>query len=172
MELFIVLIVIVLLYAVVQLYDDAQTDKNEIKQSVNLDYNNLVRLCVRDHIVLNWVTTLESRFKNFIESNEYATTVPYDKFMLNIPHKAHTYIGGIKAFIAVDKKRNLKLTIDFEPSKYDEGRSDKYLKYCVGINSDGSDNGLSSFIEKCSKTVMTHNLEKKKIETVENLINK
>lgn len=171
MELFIVLSVIVLLYAVVQLYNDAQTDKNEIKQSVNSDYNNLVRLCVRDHIVLNWVTTLESRFKNFIESNEYATTVPYDKFMLNIPHKAHSYIG-IKAFIAVDKKRNLKLTIDFEPSKYDEGRTDKYLKYCVGINSDGSDNGLSSFIEKCSKTVMTHNLEKKKIETVENLINK
>lgn len=171
MELFIVLSVIVLLYAVVQLYDDAQTDKNEIKQSVNSDYNNLVRLCVRDHIVLNWVTTLESRFKKFIESDEYATTVPYDKFRLNIPHKTYSYID-ISAFIAVDKKRNLKLTIDFEPSKYDEGRTDKYLKYCVGINSDGSDNGLSSFIEKCSKTVMTHNLEKKKKETVENLINK
>ena len=169
--LIVVLSGIVLAYAIIQLYDDAQTDKDKIKQSVNWDYNNLVRLCVRDHIVLNWVTTLESRIKKFIESNEYATTVPYDKFMLNIPHKAHSHIG-INAFIAVDKKRNLKLTINFEPSKYDEGRTDKYLKYCVGINSDGSDNGLSNFIEKCSKTVMTHDLEKKKIETVEKLINK
>jgi len=171
MELFIALFVIVLAYAVIQLYDDVQTDKDKIKQSVNSDYNYLVNQCIRDHIVLNWVTTLESRFKNFIESNEYATTVPYDKFMLNIPHRAHSHIG-INAFIAVDKKRNLKLTINFEPSKYDEGRTDKYLKYCVGINSDGSDNGLSNFIEKCSKTVMTHDLEKKKKETVENIINK
>ena len=171
MELFIALFVIVLAYAVIQLYDDVQTDKDKIKQSVNSDYNYLVNQCIRDHIVLNWVTTLESRFKTFIESNEYATTVPYDKFMLNIPHRAHSHIG-INAFIAVDKKRNLKLTINFEPSKYDEGRTDKYLKYCVGINSDGSDNGLSNFIEKCSKTVMTHDLEKKKKETVENIINK
>lgn len=171
MELFIVLSVIVLLYALIQLCNEAQTVKDIIKQSVNSDYNDLIRQCVRDHIVLNWVTTLESRFKKFIESDEYATTVPYDKFMLNIPHRAHSYIG-INAFIAVDKKRNLKLTINFEPSKYDEGRTDKYLEYCVGINSDGSDNGLSSFIEKCSKTVMTHDLEKKKIKTVENLINK
>lgn len=171
MELFIVLSIIVLAYVVIQSYDDAQTDKDKIKQSVTLDYDWLIRQCVRDHIVLNWVTTLESRFKKFIESDEYATTVPYDKFMLNIPHRAHSHIG-INAFIAVDKKRNLKLTINFEPSKYDEGRTDKYLRYCVGINSDGSDNGLSSFIEKCSKTVMTHDLEKKKIETVEKLINK
>lgn len=170
MELFIVLS-IVLLYAVIQLYDGIQIEQNKIKQSVNSDYNNLVRLCVIDHIVLNWVTTLESRFKKFIESNEYATTVPYDKFMLNIPHETHSYIV-INAFIAVDKKRNLKLIINFMPSKYDEGRTDKYLKYCVGINSDGSDNGLSSFIEKCKKTVMMHELEKKKIETVEKLINK
>ena len=171
MGVFIALIVIVLAYAVIQLYDDVQTDKDEIKQSVKLDYDGLVSLCVRDHIVLNWVTTLESRFKKFIESDEYATTVPYDKFMLNIPHKTHSYIG-MNAFIAVDKKRNLKLTINFEPSKYDEGRTDKYLKYCVGINSDGSDNGLSSFIEKCSKTVMMHDLGKKKIKTIEKLINK
>lgn len=171
MGLFIMLCIIGLSYGVIQIYDAIQMEKDTIKQSVNSDYNDLIRQCVRDHIVLNWVTTLESRFKKFIESDEYATTVPYDKFMLNIPHKAHSYIG-ISAFIAVDKKRNLKLTINFEPSKYDEGRTDKYLKYCVGINSDGSDNGLSSFIEKCSKTVMTHDLEKKKIKTVEKLINK
>lgn len=172
MALFISLIVIVLAYVVIQLYDEVQTDRDTIKQSVNSDYNDLVNQCVRDHIVLNWVTTLESRFKKFIESDEYATTVPYDKFMLNIPHKTtYSYIG-INAFIAVDKKRNLKLTINFEPSKYDEGRTDKYLKYCVGINSDGSDNGLSSFIEKCSKTVMMHDLGKKKIKTIEKLINK
>jgi hypothetical protein len=170
MELFIALIVIVLVYALKQSYDEFQTDEDKIKQSVNLDYNYLVNQCVRDHIVLNWLTTLESRFKKFIESDEYATTVPYDKFMLNIPHKTHSYIA-IRAFITVDKKRNLKLTISFGSSGYDEGRSDKYLKYCVGINSDGSDNGLSSFIEKCSKTVMAHDLEKKKKETVEKLIN-
>ena len=171
MGVFIALIVIVLAYAVIQLYDEVQTSKDIIKQSVNSDYNDLVNQCVRDHIVLNWVTTLESRFKKFIESDEYATTVPYDKFMLNIPHKTHSYIG-MNAFIAVDKKRNLKLTINFEPSKYDVDRTDKYLKYCVGINSDGSDNGLSSFIEKCSKTVMMHDLGKKKIKTIEKLINK
>lgn len=171
MAFFIVLSVIVLAYPVIQLYDDVQTYRDRIKQTVKLDYDALVRQCVIDHIVLNWVTTLETRFKKFIESDEYATTVPYDKFILNIPHKAHSYIG-INAFIAVDKKRNLKLTINFEPSKYDEGRTDKYLKYCIGINSDGSDNGLSSFIEKCSKTVMMHDLEKKKKETVEKLINK
>ena len=172
MGLFIVVCLIVLAYVAIQLYDEVQTDKDRIKQSVNSDYNDLVNQCVRDHIVLNWVTTLESRFKKFIESDEYATTVPYDKFMLNIPHRAHSSYIGVHAFIAVDKKRNLKLTINFEPSKYNVDRTDKYLKYCVGINSDGSDNGLSSFVEKCSKTVMTHDLEKKKKETVEKLINK
>ena len=168
---FMVIGVVVILFGIIQLYDDIQIEKNKTKQFVNSDYNYLIKQCVRDHIVLNWVTTLETRFKKFIESNEYATTVPYDKFMLNIPHRAHSHIG-INAFIAVDKKRNLKLTINFEPSKYDEGRTDKYLKYCVGINSDGRDNGLSSFIEKCRKTVMMHDLEKKKKETVEKLINK
>lgn len=161
--------IIVIFYGIMQVYDDIQQEKDKIKRSVNSDYELLVKLCVKDHIVLNWVTTLESKFKKFIESDEYATIVPYDKFMLNIPHKVHPYFD---AFIAVDEKRNLKLTINFEPSKYDEGRTDKYLEYCVGINSDGSDNGLSSFIEKCRKTVMMHELEKKKIETVENLINK
>jgi hypothetical protein len=171
MAFFITIGVVVILYEIIQICDGVQTDKDKIKQSVTLDYDFLIRQCVRDHIVLNWVTTLESRFKKFIESDEYATTVPYDKFMLNVPHKTQSHID-ITAFIAVDKNRNLKLAIDFEPSKYDEGRTDKYLRYCVGINSDGSDNGLSSFIEKCSKTVMMHDLEKKKIETVEKLINK
>lgn len=162
----------VLAYAVIQLYDGVQTDKYKIKQSVNSDYNYLVNQCVRDHIVLNWVTTLESRFKKFFESKHYISAVPYEEFEFDVPTEKGR-IRRIRAQIIIDKKRNLKLAINNYGFAKVMGivYFDKYLSNCVGLNNDGSDNGLTELINRCKKAAFNDGIGKAKKEKIEKLIN-
>lgn len=99
-----------------------------------------------------------------MRSNEYQVRKPYDKFRLKITTKRYC---GLIAFIAVDKNLNLKFVVSFEPSAYDGGKTDLYLKYCIGYGKE-----IDDFIKKCNDTVMKYNLENKRIRTVEDIINK
>ena len=155
---------IFILWCVVSIYNDYEGQKDKTKEEVLRDYNILIKRCKYDPITLNWVTSLNKRFENFMRSNEYQVRKPYDKFHLKIPAKGYC---GLIAFIAVDKKLNLKFVVDFEPSAHDDGKTDLYLKYCIGYGKE-----IDDFIKKCNDTVMNYNLENKRIRTVENIINK
>lgn len=160
LQFFLIGLGIFILWGIISIYSDHEEQKDEAKEEVLRDYNNLVRNCKHDPITLNWVTSLNKRFENFMQSNEYQVRKPYDKFQLKI----HC---GLIAFIAVDKHRNLKFVVNFEPSAYDGGRTDLYLKYCIGYGKE-----IDDFIKKCEDTVMEYNLENKRIKTVETIINK
>ena len=156
---------IFILAIIINTYSCCEAEKDDIKKMVEHDYNHLIRYCKHDEGVLNWVTTLNHRIESFMKSAEYQVRKPYDKFKLNIPTKR--YYSGLIAFIVIDKHLNPKFVVDFEPSINDDGRSEKYLKYSLGYGKE-----IDDFIKKCESTVMNENLEKKRINTVENIINK
>ena len=155
---------IFILWGIMSIYSCHEEQKDEAKGEVLRDYNKLIKNCKYDPITLNWVNSLNNRFENFMGSNEYQVRKPYDKFHLKIAAKRYC---GLIAFIAVDKNLNLKFVVDFEPSAHDGGKTDLYLKYCIGYGKE-----IDDFIKKCESTVMNENLEKKRINTVENIINK
>ena len=99
---------ILILWGVVTVYSDHEEEKDEAKHEVFCDYNMLIRNCKYDPITLNWVNSLNKRFENFMRSNEYQVRKPYDKFQLKIAAKGYC---GLIAFIAVDKKLNLKFVL-------------------------------------------------------------
>lgn len=155
---------IFLLLGIASIYNDHEEEKDKAKRKVLRDYNKLVENCKYDPITLNWVNSINKRFEDFMRSNEYQVRKPYDKFHLKIAAKIHC---GLIAFIAVDKNLNLKFVVSFEPSAYDGGKTDLYLKYCIGYGKE-----IDDFIKKCNDTVMKYNLENKRIRTVEDIINK
>lgn len=160
----IILGIFIILVAITNIYDDYQQEMDKIKESVEYDYKQLIRYCKRDQNVLSWVTTLNRRIEAFMELDEYQVRKPYDKFKLTVPTKHYC---GLLAFIVIDKNLNPKLVVNFEPSQHDDGRSEKYLKYCLGYGKE-----IDDFVKKCESTVMNENLEKKRIKTVEDIINK
>lgn len=155
---------IIVLWGIMSIYSDHEEEKDKAKKEVQRDYNKLVKNCKNDPITLNWVTSLNKRFENFMRSNEYQVRKPYDKFQLKIAAKRYC---GLIAFIAVDKNLNLKFVVNFEPSAHDGGKTDLYLKYCIGYGKE-----MDDFIKKCESTVMEYNLENKRIKAVETIINK
>jgi len=155
---------IIILWGAESIYSDHEEQNDKVKEEVQRDYNKLVKNCKHDPITLNWINSLNKRFENFMRSNEYKVRKPYDKFHLKIAAKGYC---GLIAFIAVDKHRNLKFVVDFEPSAHDSGKTDLYLKYCIGYGKE-----IDDFIKKCNDTVMNYNLENKRIRTVEDIINK
>ena len=155
---------IIVLWGIMSIYSDHEEEKDKAKREVQRDYNKLVKNCKNDPITLNWVTSLNKRFENFMRSNEYQVRKPYDKFQLKIAAKRYC---GLIAFIAVDKNLNLKFVVNFEPSAHDGGKTDLYLKYCIGYGKE-----MDDFIKKCERTVMEYNLENKRIKAVETIINK
>ena len=155
---------IFLLLGVASIYNDHEEEKDKAKRKVLRDYNKLVENCKYDPITLNWVTSINKRFEDFMRSNEYQVRKPYDKFRLKIATKRYC---GLIAFIAVDKNLNLKFVVNFEPSAYDGDKTDLYLKYCIGYGKE-----IDYFIKNCNCTVMKYNLENKRIRTVEDIINK
>jgi len=155
---------IFILLCIVSIYNDHEEQKDKTEGKVLCDYNMLIKKCKYDPITLNWVNSLNKRFENFMQSNEYQVRKPYDKFHLKIEAKRYC---GLIAYIAVDKNLNLKFVVDFEPSACDGGRTDLYLRYCIGYGVE-----IDDFIKKCNNTAMNYNLENKRIKTVENLINK
>ena len=155
---------IFLLLGIASIYNDHEEEKDKAKRKVLRDYNKLVENCKYDPITLNWVNSINKRFEDFMRSNEYQVRKPYDKFHLKIAAKIHC---GLIAFIAVDKNLNLKFVVNFEPSAHDGGKTDLYLKYCIGYGKE-----IDDFIKKCNDTVMKYNLENKRIRTVEDIINK
>jgi hypothetical protein len=164
LQVFIILCVVIVLTAITEIYDDHQQEIDKIKGSVEHDYKQLIIYCKRDQNVLNWVTTLNRRIEAFMKLDEYQVRKPYDKFKLAIPSKRYC---GLFAFIVIDKNLNPKFVVNFEPSQHDGGRSEKYLKYCLGYGKE-----IDNFVKKCESTVMNENLEKKRIKTIENTINK
>ena len=164
LQFFLIGLGVFILWGIMSIYSDHEEEKDKAKGEVLRDYNMLIKRCKCDPITLNWVTSLNNRFENFMRSNEYQVRKPYDKFQLKIAAKGYC---GLIAFIAVDKKLNLKFVVDFEPSAYDGGKTDLYLKYCIGHGKE-----IDDFIKKCESAVMNENLEKKRINTVENIINK
>ena len=155
---------IFLLLGVTSIYNVHEEEKDKVKREVLRDYNKLVEYCKYNPITLNWVTSINKRFEDFMRSNEYQVRKPYDKFRLKITTKRYC---GLIAFIAVDKNLNLKFVVNFEPSAYDGDKTDLYLKYCIGYGKE-----IDDFIKKCNDTVMKYNLENKRIRTVEDIINK
>ena len=155
---------IFLLLGVTSIYNVHEEEKDKVKREVLRDYNKLVEYCKYNPITLNWVTSINKRFEDCMRSNEYQVRKPYDKFRLKITTKRYC---GLIAFIAVDKNLNLKFVVSFEPSAYDGGKTDLYLKYCIGYGKE-----IDDFIKKCNDTVMKYNLENKRIRTVEDIINK
>ena len=155
---------IFLLLGVTSIYNVHEEEKDKVKREVLRDYNKLVEYCKYNPITLNWVTSINKRFEDFMRSNEYQVRKPYDKFRLKIATKRYC---GLIAFIAVDKNLNLKFVVNFEPSAHDGGKTDLYLKYCIGYGKE-----IDDFIKKCNDTVMKYNLENKRIRTVEDIINK
>ena len=155
---------IFILCGIMSIYSNHEEQKNKAKGEVLSDYNKLIKHCKYDPITLNWVTSLNKRFENFMRSNEYQVRKPYDKFRLKIAAKGDC---GLIAFIAVDKNFSLKFVVNFEPSAYDGGKTDLYLSYCIGYGKE-----IDDFIKKCSDTVMNYNLENKRIKTIEDIINK
>lgn len=155
---------IFLLLGVTSIYNVHEEEKDKVKREVLRDYNKLVEYCKYNPITLNWVTSINKRFEDFMRSNEYQVRKPYDKFRLKIATKRYC---GLSAFIAVDKNLNLKFVVSFEPSAYDGDKTDLYLKYCIGYGKE-----IDDFIKKCNDTVMKYNLENKRIRTVEDIINK
>ena len=154
---------IIILCCAVSIYSDHEEQKDKAKGEVLRDYNMLIKRCKCDPITLNWVTSLNKRLENFMQSNEYQVRKPYDKFHLKIAAKRYC---GLIAFIAVDKNLNLKFVVDFEPSACDGGKTDLYLRYCIGYGVE-----IDDFIKKCNDTAMNYNLENKRIRTVEDIIN-
>ena len=155
---------IFLLLGVTSIYNVHEEEKDKVKREVLRDYNKLVEYCKYNPITLNWVTSINKRFEDFMRSNEYQVRKPYDKFRLKIATKRYC---GLSAFIPVDKNLNLKFVVNFEPSAYDGDKTDLYLKYCIGYGKE-----IDDFIKKCNDTVMKYNLENKRIRTVEDIINK
>ena len=163
LQFFLIGLGIFILWGIMSIYSDYEEQKDNTKREVLRDYNLLIKRCKCDPITLNWVTSLNKRFENFMRSNEYQVRKPYDKFQLKIAAKGYC---GLIAFIAVDKKLNLKFVVDFEPSAYDGGKTDLYLRYCIGYGVE-----IDDFIKKCNDAVMSYNLENKRIKTVEGIIN-
>mgnify|MGYP003467520530 FL=1 len=155
---------VLILLGITSVYSDHEEQKDKAKEKVLRGYNELVENCIYDPITLNWVNSLNKRFEKFMRSNEYQVRKPYDKFHLKIAAKIHC---GLIAFIVVDKNLNLKFVVNFEPSAHDGGKTDLYLKYCIGYGKE-----IDDFIKKCNDTVMKYNLENKRIRTVEDIINK
>ena len=155
---------IIILWGAESIYSDHEEQKDKAKGEVLRDYNKLIKNCKYDPITLNWVNSLNKRLENFMRSNEYQVRKPYDKFRLKIAAKRDCWLI---AFIVVDKHRNLKFVVNFEPSAHDGGKTDLYLKYCIGYGKE-----IDDFIKKCNDTVMNYNLENKRIKTVEDIINK
>jgi len=155
---------IFIICGVMSIYSDHEEQEDKAKGEVLRDYNMLIKRCKYDPITLNWVTTLNKRFEDFMRSNEYQVRKPYDKFRLKIAAKRYC---GLVAFIAVDKNLNLKFVVDYEPSAYNSSETDLYLRHCIGYGVE-----IDDFIKKCKDTVMNYNLENKRIRTVEDIINK
>ena len=160
----IIAVAIVLMWLATEIYDDMQTERDTTRRKVERDYTKMIDQCKRDPISLGWLTSLNDRFKNFINSNEYHTRKPYDFYKLRI-HSRHEYCG-FDAFIAVDKHRKVKFVVNFIPSSKYQNTTDAYLKYCIGYDE------ISDFIKKCEKAVMECKLEKEQINRIENIINK
>jgi len=136
------------------------------------NYENLVEECKKDQVTLKWVFTLDEKFKKFFESKDYISAVPYEEFKFDVPTEKGRY-GCIMAQIIIDKKRNLKLVINNYGLAKDMGIAyfDKYLSNCVGLNNDGSDNGLTELINRCKKTAFNDGIGKARKEKIEKLIN-
>lgn len=136
------------------------------------NYENLVEECKKDQVTLKWVFTLDEKFKKFFESKDYISAVPYEEFKFDVPTEKGRY-GCIRAQIIIDKKRNLKLVINNYGLAKDMGIAyfDKYLSNCVGLNNDGSDNGLTELINRCKKTAFNDGIGKARKEKIEKLIN-
>jgi hypothetical protein len=164
LQFFLIGVGVAILWGAMSVYSDHEEQKDKAKGEVLRDYNKLIKNCKYDPITLNWVNSLNNRFEKFMRSNEYQVRKPYDKFHLKIAAKGYC---GLIAFIAVDKNLNLKFVVNFEPSAYDGGKTDLYLKYCIGYGKE-----IDDFIKKCNGTVMNYNLENKRIRTVEDIINK
>ena len=138
--------------------------EQEMKETVARDYNMLLNACRNDKSALMWLSTLESRFENYINSSSYQLRKPCDKFRLSIPF-SRSLNNRLLVLVVVDKKLDLKLVVDYDISKNDY-RADKYLKYCIGYNC-----GLKEFIQKCQKTILSENIEEKRIKSIETLLN-
>lgn len=164
LQVFLIICTVIIGVGIVEIYDGYSQEKERIKNSVENDYKQLIRYCKHDQNVLSWVTTLNRRIEAFMKLDEYQVRKPYDKFKLAIPSKHYC---ALLAFIVIDKNLNPKFVVNFEPSQYDGGRSEKYLKYCLGYGKE-----IDDFVKKCESTVMNENLEKKRIKTIENTINK
>lgn len=164
LQFFLIGVGVAILCGVMSMYSAHEEQKDKSKGEVLRDYNYLIKNCKYDPITLNWVNSLNKRFESFMRSNEYQVRKPYDKFHLKIAAKGYC---GLIAFIAVDKNLNLKFVVNFEPSAYDGGKTDLYLRYCIGYGKE-----IDDFIKKCNDTVMNYNLENKRIRTVEDIINK
>lgn len=135
-------------------------------------YEDLVEECKKDQVTLKWVFTLNERFKKFFESKDYISSVPYEEFEFDVPTEKGR-IRRIRAQIIIDKKRNLKLAINNHglPKHMGIVYFDKYLSNCVGLNNDGSDNGLTELINNCKKAAFNDGIGKAKKEKIEKLIN-
>lgn len=135
-------------------------------------YEDLVEECKKDQVTLKWVFTLNERFKKFFESKDYISSAPYEEFEFDVPTEKGR-IGRIRAQIIIDEKRNLKLAINnYGCAKYmGIVYFDKYLSNCVGLNNDGSDNGLTELINICKKVAFNDGIGKAKKEKIEKLIN-
>lgn len=136
------------------------------------NYEDLVEECKKDQVTLKWVFTLDKKFKKFIESKDYVSSAPYEEFEFDVPTEKGR-IRRIRAQIIIDKKRNLKLSINNHGLPKDMGivYFDKYLSNCVGLNNDGSDNGLTEFINSCKKAAFDDGIVKVRKENIEKLIN-
>lgn len=136
------------------------------------NYEDLVEECKKDQVTLKWVFTLDKKFKKFIESKDYVSSAPYEEFEFDVPTEKGR-IRRIRAQIIIDRKRNLKLAINNYGFTKCMGivYFDKYLSNCVGLNNDGSDNGLTELINSCKKAAFDDGIVKVRKENIEKLIN-
>ena len=157
-------ILIIGLGMVSEVYNNYSEEKDAIKHSVENDYKKLIRCCRIEQNVLGWLATINSRIESFMESDEYKVRKPYDKFKLTIPSKRYAWLV---TFIVIDKNLTPKFVVNFEPSEHDGGRSEEYLKHSLSYGKE-----IDDFVKKCQNTIMNEKLEKKRIKTIENIINK
>lgn len=158
MEVIIAIVLIILLSSSMFIYSEITESNEYAKEEVYSDYEKLIEQCKKDPSTLNWVKSLNERFERFIGTIEYHTRKPYDEFKFRIP--TTKYFGNL-VYIVVDKNLDLKFVVNFNTAN-----KDKYLKYAIGYK-----DGLDEFIKDCSNKVMEHNLEEKKVEAVEKVIN-
>lgn len=157
--------VLIILLMVYEIISESQEREYEIKSDVNLSFDNLYLLFKRNPNDLNWLCTLNERFEAFIQSKEYETIKPYEVFSLTLPSLKY-YNLTVKPYIVVDKKLNLKFAVNYHKDstvKY----IDTFLKYCPTYGKE-----LDEFINNINNKIMNESLQKQRIKTIENIINK